>query len=897
MLFFAAASLLSSIGTLSSHATTLDERAVTRAADTSDSSHAKASRASTTPEKEVPESVSAADWSGIRAAYETSRHAAIPVDGGYQARNPGQQWRTSFDARGFTTQPDAGEWTWGLELLRYGFAEAEQTVTTASGISADAQRVTRRWNAALEEWYVNDARGLEHGYTVHERPLRDSRSEPGRLTFTLAVRGELCPEVQADGRGVRFVNSVGATVLSYAGLTVFDADGRVLNARFEHVVEGLSLCIDERGARYPLTIDPTAQQAYLKASNTQSGDEFGMSVSVSGDTVVVAARGEDSNATGVNGNQSDNSATQAGAAYVFVRTGTTWSQQAYLKAPNSEMADWFGGSVSVSGDTVVVGADAEDSNATGVNGNPADNGALNAGAAYIFVRSGTTWSQEAYLKGSNTESWDRFGGAVSVSGDTVVVGAVSESSNATGVDGNQGDNSASGSGAAYVFVRSGTTWSQQAYLKASNTGVGDSFGTSVSVSGDTVVIGTEKEDSNATGVDGNQADNSALESGAAYVFARSGTNWNQQAYLKASNTEAGDHFGAFGSVSVSGDTVVVGASGEDSNATGVDGNQGDNSTSFAGAAYIFVRNATTWSQQAYLKASNTHAGGQSSDEFGNVVSVSGDKVVVGAWGESSNATGVNGNQSDNSAGTSGAVYLFVRSGTTWSQQAYLKASNTGVNDYFGRSVSVSGDTVVVGAFGEDGNATGVNANQGDNNALDAGAAYVFDLASPLKTFCSGDGSLPTACPCVAPNTVPNPPAAPGHGCANSQNLNGALLSASGTLSPETLQFTAFVSSNYLSFGLLLKGDANAPGGIASSDGVRCVDGQLIRFGAHFAGTNGAPQGYWTYPNTVQTNPVSVQTAQTPGQTAYYQFFYRNTAPNFCTSATTNWSNGVQVDWP
>ena len=129
---------------------------------------------------------------------------------------------------------------------------------------------------------------------------------------------------------------------------------------------------------------------------------------------------------------------------------------------------------------------------------------------------------------------------MAVSGDTVVVGALWEDSSATGVNGNQSDNSAADAGAAYVFVRSGTTWSQQAYLKASNTGAGDYFGCSVAVSGDTVVVGAYGEDSSATGVNGNQSDNSATDAGAAYVFVRSGTTWSQQAYLKASNTGADD---------------------------------------------------------------------------------------------------------------------------------------------------------------------------------------------------------------------------------------------------------------------------------------------------------------------------------------------------------------------
>ena len=242
--------------------------------------------------------------------------------------------------------------------------------------------------------------------------------------------------------------------------------------------------------------------------------------------------------------------------------------------------------MAVSGDTVGIGAFFEDSNTTGVNGDQADNSALSSGAAYVFVRSGGVWSQQAYLKASNSEAFDQFGISVAVSGDTVVVGASSEDSNATGVNGDQADNSANAYGAAYVFVRSGGVWSQQAYLKASNSGANDQFGISVAVSSDTVVVGGYFEDSNATGVNGNQADNSALSSGAAYVFVRSGGVWSQQAYLKASNSGAGDQFGW--SVAVSGDTVAVGAYLEASSATGVNGNQADNSAADAGGAYVFT---------------------------------------------------------------------------------------------------------------------------------------------------------------------------------------------------------------------------------------------------------------------------------------------------------------------
>src|SRR6185436_5843616 len=183
----------------------------------------------------------------------------------------------------------------------------------------------------------------------------------------------------------------------------------------------------------------------------------------------------------------------------FVRNGITWSQQAYLKASNSGAADRFGGSIDVSGDTIVIGAYNEDSNATGVNGDQNNNSASNSGAAYVFVRNGVTWSQQAYLKASNTGANDFFGGTVAMSGDTVVVGAYGEDSSATGVNGNQGDNSMPSSGAVYVFARNGVTWSQQAYLKASNTGASDSFGLGLAVSGDTVVVGAEDEDSSASG--------------------------------------------------------------------------------------------------------------------------------------------------------------------------------------------------------------------------------------------------------------------------------------------------------------------------------------------------------------------------------------------------------------
>jgi hypothetical protein len=510
-------------------------------------------------------------------------------------------------------------------------------------------------------------------------------------------------------------------------------------ARMKAVGAELRLEGEDLGAQYPQMINSTiSQQAYLKASNTDLNDAFGLAVAVSGETVVVSTPNEDSNATGVNGNGSNNSATEAGAVYVFVRSGTSWTQQAYLKASNTGEFDAFGRSVALSGDTLVVGANGEDSNATGVNGDQSSNSAQDAGAVYVFVRSGTSWTQQAYLKASNTGTADSFGYSVAVSGDTVVVGAYAEDSGTTGINGNGSDNSAADAGAAYVFVRSGTNWTQQAYLKASNTNAGDVFGFSVAMSGETVVVGAWQEDSNATGVNGDQSNNSANTSGAAYVFVRSGANWTQQAYLKASNTEASDGFGL--SVAASGNTIAIGAHQEASNATGVNGDQSNNSAGLAGAAYVFVRSGTSWTQQAYLKASNTDA----VDNFGYSVAVSGETVVVGAYGEDSNATGITGDQSNNSATNAGAAYVFVRSGTSWAQQAYLKASNTGAGDFFGFVVAVSGGTVVVSAIREDSGAIGINGDQSNNGTTNSGAAYIFTSSScPTITVIPANPTLPT----------------------------------------------------------------------------------------------------------------------------------------------------------
>ena len=473
---------------------------------------------------------------------------------------------------------------------------------------------------------------------------------------------------------------------------------------------------------------PPVQQAYLKASNTDEGDRFAWdgAVAVDGDTVVIGAHYEGSDSTGINGDEANNDADRSGAVYVFVRSGGSWSQQAYLKASNTNALDQFGRSVAIDGDTIVVGAKFESSNATGVNGDQDNNIASASGAAYVFVRSNGSWSQQAYLKASNTGFVDQFGISVAIDGDTVAIGAPSEDSNAKGVNGDQSNNLASDSGAVYVFVRNGGSWSQQAYIKASNTDAADEFGSVVALSGDTLSVSARFEDSKTTSVNGNDNDNDAEDAGAVYVFFRSEENWSQQAYLKASNAEAGDIFGH--SIAIDEDTIVVGAHLEDSNAMGVSGDESNNDAEFAGAAYVFTRSGGDWSQQAYLKASNN----EEDDRFGTAAAVYGDTLVISSF-EGSNATGVNGNQTINFASRSGAAYIFTRSANSWTQQAYLKASNTEVQDQFGASMALAQDTVVIGARFEDSNATGVNGDQANNEADGAGSAYVFDLAPIADT--------------------------------------------------------------------------------------------------------------------------------------------------------------------
>ncbi|HAS43743.1 MAG TPA: hypothetical protein DCS93_24895 [Microscillaceae bacterium] len=375
------------------------------------------------------------------------------------------------------------------------------------------------------------------------------------------------------------------------------------------------------------------QVSKILASDGQSSDEFGRSVSISGNYAIVGAFKEDTGGYG------------AGAAYIYNYNGTNWVQEAKILASDAEEDDTFGYSVSISGDYAIVGAYEEET------------GGNKAGAAYIFKRNGTTWTQEAKIQASDKQAYDYFGFSVAIDGDCVVVGAIQE------------DTGGSDVGAAYIFKRNGTTWTQEAKIQASDKQKNDNFGESVSISGDYVIVGADKED---TG--GNKA-------GAAYIFKRDGIAWTQETKIQANDKEAFDSFG--NSVSLSGDYAIVGASGEGT----------------TGAAYIFKRDGTTWTQEAKIQSNDIEA----FDRFGSAVSISGDYAIVGATLE------------DTGGSNAGAGYIFKRDGITWTQEAKIQANDRQGNDNFGSSVAISGDYVIIGADGEDAKGSG------------AGASYIFSL--------------------------------------------------------------------------------------------------------------------------------------------------------------------------
>lgn len=329
-----------------------------------------------------------------------------------------------------------------------------------------------------------------------------------------------------------------------------------------------------------------------------------------------------------------------------------------------------------------------------------------------------------FISASNASGGDYFGTAVALSADgtTLVVGAGYEDSANTDPE----NNDALGAGAVYVFVKTATGWQQQAYLKAPHPDEDDLFGARLALSADgsLLVVSAYDEGSSATGINGDDTDNSLWQAGAVYTYTRNQGVWSFQSYIKASNTKASQEFGWALSLAADGKTLAVGARNESSAAQGVAADQTDNSALNAGAVYVFAQTELGWQQQVYIKASNA----ERSDYFGSSVALTADGqlLVVGASGEDS---GLINDLQDNSANSAGAVYVFDKGNNGWQETAYLKASQPGVADVFGWQVAVSADgsRIAVGALYEDGSATGVNGDELDNASEDSGAVYVFDL--------------------------------------------------------------------------------------------------------------------------------------------------------------------------
>lgn len=480
---------------------------------------------------------------------------------------------------------------------------------------------------------------------------------------------------------------------------------------------------------FALTENGWEQQAYIKASNTEqlrtleddsgntldyfiSQDRFGYSIDLSddGNTLAVGAIREDSNARGINGEEDNNSATDAGAVYLFERSGDSWSQTAYIKASNTPEEESSSSS--------------SDSSSSSSSSSSSDS------------------SSSSSLDSDTTG--DRFGHAVALSGDgsTLAVGAIFEASGDGEINGDESDNSQPDAGAVYVFTKSDSGWAQQAFIKPGNPSAYDLFGFSLALSqtGDVLAVGAIGEDGAGTGVNEEIPDDTVvLSSGAAYIFRRADGEWTQEAYLKTTFTVANQLLGSALALSADGKTLAISATGEGSRATGINGDPEDYAelveleegeempaTAFkSGAVYIFEYADDGWTQTTYIKAGNADA----YDEFGHdmAMSADGQYLAVSAYLEDSQATGINGDQSDNSLENTGAVYLFKRTDSGWQQVSYIKGKYAEANDRLGNAIAIDGSsaTLAIASYKEDSAATGVGGDAADNSAANSGAVLLY----------------------------------------------------------------------------------------------------------------------------------------------------------------------------
>jgi hypothetical protein len=547
------------------------------------------------------------------------------------------------------------------------------------------------------------------------------------------------------------------------------------------------------------TASAQVQVAKLLASDMAQGDYFGQAVSLSGDTSIV---GEPENSA---------LAPQAGAAYVFQRVGPSWLQLQKLTASDAASGAGFGNAVAISGDVAVIGAS---------NDSPLGVQFFGCGSAYVFQRVQSSWVQTAKIWAGDPQANEIFGCSVSVSGTRVVVGAR--------LEGHAGY----GSGAAYVFELQGATWVQVSKLIASDGGQGAAFGSSVSIDGDLALIGASAADNGG---------GSGAAFGAAYVFQRLTNGWTQTQKLTASDAAHMDYFGE--SVAITTTTAFIGS--------------GHSAAGFrSGAAYVFEYQAPLWNQVQELVGSDTVA----QDGFG-IVAVSGQTAVIGASGNA------------DPANNQGAAYTFRRIGSTWTQTGKLLANDGKQADLFGGSVSISGDTVLVGAAYTD------DACPSIPFQCNSGSAYVFNLAPTAMQY----GPCSSGAPCGNLD---------GHGgCKNSTTLGSVLAAAgSGSVTADDLIFGATrLPANHSA--ILFMGGAQVF--VPFGDGVRTVGSSgtgMYRFPVHQSDA----QGLLSYgPGLIalsQSFPAAGHI--TAGQTWNFQLWYRD--PQGPCGGLTNFSNGVQV---
>lgn len=416
-----------------------------------------------------------------------------------------------------------------------------------------------------------------------------------------------------------------------------------------------------------------SQRAYIKASNAGAADVMGFALAADGDTIVSGAPWEDSVRRTV---PDTSNAVETGAVYVYTPQNDSWVEQGFLKADPPVTLEYFGSSVAISGDVIVVGAPSTDP--LGVTTLPANG----YGSVYVFVRSNGVWTQQQKLRPKNGPTGDFFGIDVAISGDTILVGAAFD------------DEGGSHSGAVYEFRRGANGWEEKAKIKSKSPTQGSILGADIALNGDTFIAGAPLE---------------ANRAGAAYVFVRNGTGWEEQQRLQMPSPVENATFGW--TVALLGDTAIIAAPRVDL----------VRETSPPGEVYVFERSASKWKNTQLMRATYSRDG----DVFGSAVALSPLGLAIGANGDASGSRGANGDPSRSDASRSGAVTLYEKQGEKWALSAYLKADNADSGDLFGLRVAYGTDTLAITAGFEGSAASGVGADANSNDAYHSGALYIF----------------------------------------------------------------------------------------------------------------------------------------------------------------------------